>query len=148
MSEWIKDQPVPYIEGAHFALLMIGGGERTATRQSWGPLTFTDCTHPMQQSLVNESNVTGWRRIDNPSARKSAPPLAGWIACSERMPEPVTFVLGYAPMDRVVLIMMLDDEEALKDGKPTWRVCGSEESWYFLLEEVTHWMPLPEPPSA
>ena len=86
--------------------------------------------------------------VDEMRAALSAAMVHGWIACSERMPEPITYVLGYAPIDSVVLIMMLDDEEELKDGKPTWRVCGVEESWFFLLEEVTHWMPLPAPPGS
>jgi hypothetical protein len=73
--------------------------------------------------------------------------MSKWIKCSERMPEPIMFVLGYAPLDKVVLMMLLDDEETLEDGKPIWRVCGCEESWSFLLEAVTHWMPLPDPPT-
>ncbi|EPP4909603.1 ead/Ea22-like family protein [Escherichia albertii] len=74
----------------------------------------------------------------------------GWISCSERMPEKgerqcyvlaADFKNNYPPNIPNTQVGVYGDW--FNDGKPTWDD-GDGEDLY--LKEVTHWMPLPEPP--
>ncbi len=73
-----------------------------------------------------------------------------WISCSERMPEmgerqcyvlAADFKNNYPPSIPNTQVGVYGDW--FNDGKPTWDD-GDGEDLY--LKEVTHWMPLPEPP--
>ena len=77
-------------------------------------------------------------------------PPDGWISCSERMPEmgerqcyvlAADFKNNYPPNIPNTQVGVYGDW--FNDGKPTWDD-GDGEDLY--LKEVTHWMPLPEPP--
>ncbi|HBE5778188.1 TPA: DUF550 domain-containing protein [Escherichia coli] len=74
----------------------------------------------------------------------------GWISCSELMPEmgerqcyvlAADFKNNYPPNIPNTQVGVYDDW--FNDGNPTWDD-GDGEDLY--LKEVTHWMPLPEPP--
>ncbi|MCV7792402.1 DUF551 domain-containing protein [Escherichia coli] len=74
----------------------------------------------------------------------------GWISCSDRMPEmgerqcyvlAADFKNNYPPNIPNTQVGVYGDW--FNDGKPTWDD-GDGEDLY--LKEVTHWMPLPEPP--
>ncbi|ENG8411847.1 ead/Ea22-like family protein [Escherichia coli] len=74
----------------------------------------------------------------------------GWISCSERMPEmggrqcyvlAADFKNNYPPNIPNTQVGVYGDW--FNDGNPTWDD-GDGEGLY--LKEVTHWMPLPEPP--
>ena len=74
----------------------------------------------------------------------------GWISCSERMPEmgerqcyvlAAAFKNNYPPNIPNTQVGVYGDW--FNDGNPTWDD-GDGEDLY--LKEVTHWMPLPEPP--
>ncbi|WP_261635972.1 dATP/dGTP pyrophosphohydrolase domain-containing protein [Escherichia coli] len=74
----------------------------------------------------------------------------GWISCSERMPEmgerqcyvlAADFKNNYPPNIHNTQVGVYGDW--FNDGNPTWDD-GDGEDLY--LKEVTHWMPLPEPP--
>ncbi|HAI2346002.1 TPA: DUF551 domain-containing protein, partial [Escherichia coli] len=74
----------------------------------------------------------------------------GWISCSERMPEmgerqcyvlAADFINNYPPNIPNTQVGVYGDW--FNDGNPTWDD-GDGEDLY--LKEVTHWMPLPEPP--
>ncbi|WP_349356826.1 DUF551 domain-containing protein [Escherichia coli] len=74
----------------------------------------------------------------------------GWISCSERMPEmgerqcyvlAADFKNNYPPSIPNTQVGVYGDW--FNDGNPTWDD-GDGEDLY--LKEVTHWMPLPEPP--
>ena len=74
----------------------------------------------------------------------------GWISCSEQMPEmgerqcyalAADFKNNYPPHIPNTQVGVYGDW--FNDGDPTW-VDGDGEDLY--LKEVTHWMPLPEPP--
>ncbi|HAS0003625.1 TPA: DUF550 domain-containing protein [Escherichia coli] len=74
----------------------------------------------------------------------------GWISCSERMPEmgerqcyvlAADFKNNYPPNIPNTQVGVYCDW--FNDGNPTWDD-GDGEDLY--LKEVTHWMPLPEPP--
>lgn len=80
------------------------------------------------------------------------PPVTpdGWISCSERMPEmgerqcyvlAADFKNNYPPNIPNTQVGVYGDW--FNDGNPTWDD-GDGEDLY--LKEVTHWMPLPEPP--
>jgi hypothetical protein len=73
-----------------------------------------------------------------------------WISCSERMPEmgerqcyvlAADFKNNYPPGIPNTQVGVYGDW--FNDGKPTWDDGGGEDLY---LKEVTHWMPLPEPP--
>ncbi|EFF9330941.1 DUF551 domain-containing protein [Escherichia coli] len=73
-----------------------------------------------------------------------------WISCSERMPEmgerqcyvlAADFKNNYQPSIPNTQVGVYGDW--FNDGKPTWDDGGGEDLY---LKEVTHWMPLPEPP--
>ncbi|HAI4957516.1 TPA: DUF550 domain-containing protein [Escherichia coli] len=75
-----------------------------------------------------------------------------WISCSERMPEmgerqcyvlAADFKNNYPPSIPNTQVGVYGDW--FNDGKPTWDD-GDGEDLY--LKEVTHWMPLPEPPKG
>lgn len=74
----------------------------------------------------------------------------GWISCSERMPEmgerqcyvlAADFKNNYPPNIPNTQVGVYGDW--FNDGNPTWDD-GDGEDLY--LKEVTHWIPLPEPP--
>ncbi|EFC6782341.1 TPA: DUF551 domain-containing protein [Escherichia coli] len=74
----------------------------------------------------------------------------GWISCSERMPEmgerqcyvlAADFKNNYPPNIPNTQVGVYGDW--FNDGNPTWDDGGGEDLY---LKEVTHWMPLPEPP--
>ncbi|EMH3048006.1 ead/Ea22-like family protein [Escherichia coli] len=74
----------------------------------------------------------------------------GWISCSARMPEmgerqcyvlAADFKNNYPPNIPNTQVGVYGDW--FNDGNPTWDD-GDGEDLY--LKEVTHWMPLPEPP--
>lgn len=63
---------------------------------------------------------------------------SGWISCSERMPEDNVDVLVY---DDGILIARYNADEKYTSG---WM----ESFECYPLTNVTHWMPLPEPPEV
>lgn len=70
-----------------------------------------------------------------------------WISVEERLPETIACYAGTAYSEAVivfttgkkVLIAIFDGEDFLSDGIDYW---DAEH------DEVTHWMPLPEPPKG
>ena len=62
----------------------------------------------------------------------------GWIKCSDRLPEPETFQDEYiiCTFDGLVMASWFErDEKIFKDAH---NGC--------IIMDITHWMPLPEPP--
>ncbi|EPE7077426.1 DUF551 domain-containing protein [Cronobacter sakazakii] len=76
-----------------------------------------------------------------------APVVAGWIACSERMPER-EYVLA-ADFSGAYYLPSLPNTQVgiyadwFEDGKPSWDDGDGND---LHLKQVTHWMPLPEAP--
>ena len=66
---------------------------------------------------------------------ENAPAVNRWIPCSERLPESFIYVLC-----------------AGRDGIGILRYIGSkwldDEAHAYTTTEITHWMPLPEPPES
>lgn len=69
---------------------------------------------------------------------KNAPALNRWIPCSERLPEKHVEVLAYSPYWGKIVVAMWGGEYWLEQ----WTDDDLEQS------EITHWMPLPEPPEG
>lgn len=61
-----------------------------------------------------------------------------WIPCSDRMPEKHEEVLAYSPYWGKIVVAMWGGEFWLEQ----WTDDDLEQS------EITHWMPLPEPPEG
>ncbi|MDZ9019528.1 DUF551 domain-containing protein [Escherichia coli] len=89
-------------------------------------------------------------RLQNALSGNSPGTPDSWISCSERMPEmgerqcyvlAADFKNNYQPNIPNTQVGVYGDW--FNDGKPTWDD-GDGEDLY--LKEVTHWMPLPEPP--
>ncbi|MCZ7332186.1 ead/Ea22-like family protein [Escherichia coli] len=88
-------------------------------------------------------------KLNELSGNSPATP-GGWISCSEQMPEmgerqcyvlAADFKNNYPPNIPNTQVGVYGDW--FNDGNPTWDD-GDGEDLY--LKEVTHWMPLPEPP--
>lgn len=70
----------------------------------------------------------------------SQPTINQWISVEERMPEPDTSVLVSVPdydSSRRILVAMYDD---------FWGWRGQWDGAISMRTQITHWMPLPEPP--
>jgi hypothetical protein len=74
-----------------------------------------------------------------------------WIPVSERMPEPIDIngICGSAARDAVDGWLILDVHGRRQIGYYVLYRSGAEweEEDGEVIESVTHWMPLPEPPS-
>ena len=96
-----------------------------------------------------DSSTNNFRKI--PEASTSSPVTPdGWISCSDRMPEmgerqyyvlSADFKNNYPPSIPNTQVGVYGDW--FNDGNPTWDDGDGED---LHLKEVTHWMPLPEPP--
>ncbi len=119
-----------------------------------------DCLDEAEQELIVTINKYASQLAAGPIApndvrEQTAIPQApvtpdSWISCSERMPEmgerqcyvlAADFINNYPPNIPNTQVGVYGDW--FNDGNPTWDD-GDGEDLY--LKEVTHWMPLPEPP--
>ncbi|EOX6043049.1 DUF551 domain-containing protein [Escherichia coli] len=109
---------------------------------------LTECI-PLNGHQFN--NLKGWFYEALKVAMRNYPVTPdGWIRCSDRMPEmgerqcyvlAADFKNNYPPNIPNTQVGVYGDW--FNDGNPTWDD-GDGEDLY--LKEVTHWMPLPEPP--
>ncbi|EOU6598288.1 DUF551 domain-containing protein, partial [Escherichia coli] len=95
------------------------------------------------------SSTNNFREISEASTSSPVTP-DGWISCSDRMPEmgerqyyvlAADFKNNYPPSIPNTQVGVYGDW--FNDGNPTWDDGDGED---LHLKEVTHWMPLPEPP--
>ncbi|ELO7574574.1 DUF551 domain-containing protein [Escherichia coli] len=114
---------------------------------------WNDCREAMLQSgnfrENKDSSTNNFRKI--PEASTSSPVTPdGWISCSDRIPEmgerqyyvlAADFKNNYPPSIPNTQVGVYGDW--FNDGNPTWDDGDGED---LHLKEVTHWMPLPEPP--
>ncbi|MFK8470881.1 DUF551 domain-containing protein, partial [Escherichia coli] len=98
---------------------------------------------------VSTETLMHWMRVAYEAGNSPVTPDS-WISCSERMPEmgerqcyvlAADFKNNYPPSIPNTQVGVYGDW--FNDGKPTWDDGGGEDLY---LKEVTHWMPLPEPP--
>ena len=116
---------------------------------------LAEANHPQTGDWLYDDPVELAKAIrkgpDMPEAAGNSPVTPdGWISCSERMPEmgerqcyvlAADFKNNYPPSIPNTQVGVYGDW--FNDGNPTWDD-GDGEDLY--LKEVTHWMPLPEPP--
>ena len=72
-----------------------------------------------------------------------------WIACKEQLPEELVYVLACTDLGERKIAYYETFEEYVFEGgfnhfkeSSRWRSQGGT----FMRYEITHWMPLPEPP--
>ena len=117
---------------------------------------LAEANHPQTGDWLYDDPIDLARAIrkgpDMPTVQGGNSPVTpdGWISCSERMPEmgerqcyvlAADFKNNYPPNIPNTQVGVYGDW--FNDGNPTWDD-GDGEDLY--LKEVTHWMPLPEPP--
>ena len=119
-----------------------------------------DCLDEAEQELIVTINKYASQLAAEPIApndvrEQTAIPQVpvtpdGWISCSDRMPEmgerqyyvlAADFKNNYPPSIPNTQVGVYGDW--FNDGNPTWDDGDGED---LHLKEVTHWMPLPEPP--
>ena len=105
---------------------------------------WNDCREAMLQSgnfrENKDSSTNNFRKI--PEASTSSPVTPdGWISCSDRMPEDTKMLLAFSQGEIVAAywnwVMSPID---YKKYRAFTYLSGN------ILDDVTHWMPLPEPP--
>lgn len=98
---------------------------------------------------VSTETLMHWMRVAYEAGNSPVIP-DGWISCSDRMPEmgerqyyvlAADFKNNYPPSIPNTQVGVYGDW--FNDGNPTWDDGDGED---LHLKEVTHWMPLPEPP--
>lgn len=115
--------------------------EPVAWRNDEGPFAVTRF-----KSVAETWMAKGWK-ITPLYTAPPAPVAAGWIACSERMPER-EYVLA-ADFSGAYYLPSLPNTQVgiyadwFEDGKPSWDDGDGND---LHLKQVTHWMPLPEAP--
>jgi len=117
---------------------------------------LAEANHPQTGDWLYDDPIDLARAIrkgpDMPTVQGGNSPVTpdGWISCSERMPEmgerqcyvlAADFKNNYPPNIPNTQVGVYGDW--FNDGNPTWDD-GDGEDLY--LKEVTHWMPLPDPP--
>lgn len=74
-------------------------------------------------------------------------PIPHWIKCSERLPEEGQTVICYNGM--IFMGFYQVEHCPYEKSKQGWNIDFAEyEDGIFREREVTHWMPLPEPPNV
>ena len=63
--------------------------------------------------------------------------MSEWISVKDRLPEPFVSVLGYCPDEEPLPTV----HEVYMNGFGQWR-----SAQVYGMGNVTHWMPMPEPP--
>nr|WP_289306811.1 DUF551 domain-containing protein [Escherichia coli] len=87
-----------------------------------------------------DSSTNNFRKI--PEASTSSPVTPdGWISCSDRMPEDTKMLLAFSQGEIVAAYWnWVVNPINYKKYRAFTYLSGN------ILDDVTHWMPLPEPP--
>ena len=105
---------------------------------------WNDCREAMLQSGSfrenKDSSTNNFRKISETSTNSPVIP-DGWISCSDRMPEDTKMLLAFSQGEIVAaywnwVVNPID----YKKYRAFTYLSGN------ILDDVTHWMPLPEPP--
>ncbi|WP_268647675.1 DUF551 domain-containing protein [Escherichia coli] len=141
---------------------MLHGAEPVSQTYKLPPLSsneVNDAAWKLRNMLTEHGHLNG-RQFNNlkgcfyealkVAMRNSPVTPDSWISCSERMPEmgerqcyvlAADFKNNYPPSIPNTQVGVYGDW--FNDGNPTWDDGDGED---LHLKEVTHWMPLPEPP--
>lgn len=95
--------------------------------------------HDMEKEYAGLQAKAYHERMENkPQLESATKNHARWIPCSERLPEPLQNVIICTDIKTVTVAWINGDEWHFADTGN-----GHIEQWG--LDDVTHWMPLPEP---
>jgi hypothetical protein len=72
--------------------------------------------------------------------------MSEWISCEKSLPKPGDIVLIYADGNIDTGYLCQGKHNGPFDEFTLERSAPIDEGIYFDLEQVSHWMPLPEPP--
>lgn len=88
-----------------------------------------------------DSECIACPHLDGGEILKSVPAVNRWIPCNERMPEENVYVIAWAKRkhhSRAIMAILING---------IWKIGVNDCSDGFHVQgEITHWMPLPEPP--
>lgn len=78
--------------------------------------------------------------------------MTEWISVQDRLPEDGQRVLGYTPIDGYIFVGFYQ-KDPMNEKYPglhrkEWYLITSMRSTQKVTKRVTHWMPIPPPPSA
>ena len=80
--------------------------------------------------------------------------MSEWISVTVRLPDPYEYVLVYAKMKGTgepcpisIARQYASTWEMLSHEDQSNAVACGDLTWYMSEDEITHWMPLPSPPS-
>ena len=68
-------------------------------------------------------------------------PLNGWISVKDRLPDYFTSVLVWCPGNKCIYA-------AYRNARQEWYTFDDTIAGHVVVNMVTHWMPMPEPPEA
>lgn len=150
------------LDGIERSDAMLHGAETVSQTYKLPPLSSSEVNDAAWKlhNMLTEHGLLNGRQFNNLKgcfyealkvAMRNYPATPdSWISCSERMPEmgerqcyvlAADFKNNYPPNIPNTQVGVYGDW--FNDGNPTWDD-GDGEDLY--LKEVTHWMPLPEPP--
>lgn len=92
----------------------------------------------LQDMTKRSDGISDWHVFD---VINEQPAVNRWIPCSERLPEPLQNVIICTDIKTVTVAWINGNEWYFADTGN-----GHIEQWG--LDDVTHWMPLPEPPKG
>lgn len=72
----------------------------------------------------------------------------GWISTKDRMPEDHEMVLGYTPCDGVMFVGFHKVYRYSWGDDAKWYIATAMGSTKTMRKRVSHWMPLPAPPTG
>lgn len=128
--------------------------ERLASHLVWAESNSYECPITLAEDLqeaisgIRDKDATICNLIENIKCLQS---VSSWIPCSERMPETTEKGLGVLYSDCLLVVSSKTGWTAmaycLTDGeKSWWEFADAQNKIKIDWDEVTHWMPLPEPP--
>lgn len=70
-----------------------------------------------------------------------------WISVKDRLPEEKKMVLAYTPVDGFMFVGFYDKSSKSYRLSKEWCIVTAMRGIQKVTKKVTHWMPLPEPPT-
>ena len=101
---------------------------KAAIRATWQEPSYTD---PLNVLTEVRDRINSLPTI----------PAPRWHRVEEELPKDYGDYLGYANGEVMFLLFNPDAKDKWK-----WSACDAEGCFDVSMDEVTHWMPLPEPP--
>lgn len=104
------------------------------------PITLCDDLTEAADRLENQNAHIAALQQEIEKLRRQVP---RWIPVEERRPEYNARVLAFDMRAKNKYIGIWTREKDPDDGNDCW---FDSAGWWYAFDEITHWMPLPEPP--